>query len=39
VNVILRAYPNNYAEPRCDENGMDARKNDEAIPWRYGEEF
>jgi len=34
----LRAYPDNYKEPRCDENEMAARKADDGIPWWYGEE-
>ena len=36
---MLRAYPNNLAEPRCDDNEMDARKNADAIPLWYGEKF
>ena len=35
----FRAYLNNHAEPRCDENEMDARNSDEAIPSWYGEEL
>jgi hypothetical protein len=26
-------------EPRCDENEMDTRKNDDGIPEWYSEEF
>jgi hypothetical protein len=38
ARLLLRGYLKTSHEPRCVENGMDARKADDADPPRVGEE-